>query len=240
VRARGEELRPGARSVGSPLTEGPLSVPVDLFHSRTAPSPSLLPFGGEQVTVHVIVHPVRVDRGDLNGARCADWWQGTRARRRGLPRSAARNRAGIRKGQALDYRAVQSYLVAAVDTPAGGLSQPGWRYLPTRDAQTGSHLASGRCLPGGQGLPPSDAPRWTRPALRCPGAARAARPPILATAAGRHGIVQPGAAGGHRGGAGSSQHGLISPPQRPRHPRAQHSSSTGSPTATRPGSTVEP
>jgi len=70
-----------------------------------------------------------------------------------------------------------------------GLCLPGWRYSPTRDAQTGSHLAPGRCPPGGQGLPPSDAPRRTRPALRCPGAARAAQPPILGTSTSGHSVV---------------------------------------------------
>jgi hypothetical protein len=52
----------------------------------------------------------------------------------------------------------------------------GWRYSPTRDARTArTWPPAGVCLVG-KVSPPSDAPRRTRPALRCPGAARAAQP----------------------------------------------------------------
>jgi hypothetical protein len=60
-----------------------------------------------------------------------------------------------------------------------GLCLPGWRYSPTRDARTGSHLAPRRVSAWWARSPPSDAPRRTRLALRCPGVARAAQPSIL-------------------------------------------------------------
>src|SRR5262249_36356791 len=81
---------------------------------------------------------------------------------------------------ALDYRTAKSYLMFAVDEPAEGHCLPGWRDLPTLDAQTGLHRPLLVSAWWASSSPPNDAPRWTRPALRCPGPARAARPPTRA------------------------------------------------------------
>src|SRR5215831_20250242 len=74
-------------------------------------------------------------------------------------------------------------LCFAVDEPAEGHCLPGWRDLPTRDAQSGSHRPLLVSAWWASSSPPNDAPRWTRSALRCPGAARAARAPTLSAVA---------------------------------------------------------
>src|SRR5262249_26981884 len=69
--------------------------------------------------------------------------------------------------------AVPRYLRGAVDAPAGALGVPGSRSDFLTRGPNGRARAPGRCLPGGRVRePPHDAPRWTRPAPRCPHARR--------------------------------------------------------------------
>src|SRR6266571_777084 len=66
---------------------------------------------------------------------------------------------------------------AAVDEAAGGFACPAAVSSPALPMWP-ARAASGFLCLAGNSSPPSDAPRQRRPALRCPGAARAAQPSL--------------------------------------------------------------